>query len=64
MCRDQDAKNKRLPSTSSDNSNKDVAKVQPINDSICDVTQDLDDSSDEEDEKVGLQVEDEEDNQQ
>ena len=59
MCRDQE-KNKRLPSTSDDQSNKD-AKVQPINDSICDVTQDLDNSSDEEDEKVGVLMVEQED---
>lgn len=51
MYREQE-KNKRLPSTSDDQSTQ-VAKVKPINESICDVTQDLDISSDE-DEKVGI----------
>jgi len=57
MYRDADQKNKRLPKTSDEEAPK--LKTQ-INDSVCDVTQDLDESSDEE--KVGvLNVEDEED---
>jgi len=57
MYRDADQKNKRLPKTSDEEAPK--LKTQ-INDSVCDVTQELDESSDEE--KVGvLNVEDEED---
>ena len=57
MYRDADQKNKRLPKTSDEEAPK--LKTQ-INDSVCDVTQELDESSDEE--KVGvLNIEDEED---
>jgi hypothetical protein len=59
MYRDADQKNKRLPKTSEEEAPK--LKTQ-INDSVCDVTQDLDESSDEE--KVGLHIEAEEDEEQ